>query len=61
MRFKRWSESGWLWKLLNSLQEEKQLSANFTWVDSTTIILHRHGSGALKKRERNLLVVGGKV
>lgn len=52
-RFKRWSDSGWFWKLLQALQESKLLRANFTWVDSTTISIHRHGSGALKKRGLN--------
>lgn len=52
-RFKRWSESGWFWKLLQGLQAKKLLNVDFTWVDSTTITVHRHGSGALKKREIN--------
>ncbi len=50
-RFKRWSESGWFWKLLQNLQAKKLIKADFTWVDSTTITVHRHGSGALKKRK----------
>src|SRR5689334_16383414 len=50
-RFKRWSESGWFWKLLQGLQAKKLMSVDFTWIDSTTIAVHRHGSGALKKRE----------
>ena len=48
-RFKRWSESGWFWKLLQKLQTKKLVSVEFTWIDSTTIAIHRHGSGALKK------------
>ena len=50
-RFKRWSASGWLWKLLQMLQAKKLISVDFTWMDSTTIAVHRHGSGALKKKE----------
>lgn len=52
-RFKRWSASGWFWKLLQMLQAKKLISVNFTWIDSTTIVIHRHGSGALKKKEIN--------
>lgn len=52
-RFKRWSESGWFWKLLQRLQGKKLISVDFTWIDSTTIHVHRHGSGALKKRGIN--------
>ena len=49
-RFKRWSESGWFWKLLKMLQEKKLINVDFTWIDRTTIVVHRHGSGALKKK-----------
>jgi len=52
-RFKRWSEAGWFWKLLKELQAKKLIKVDFTWVDSTTIVVHRHGSGALKKKEIN--------
>lgn len=52
-RFKRWSESGWFWDLLCTLQAGKHLKIDFTWVDSTTVGLHRHGSGALKKTANN--------
>jgi len=50
-RFKRWSESGWFWKLLKELQAKKLIKVDFTWIDSTTIAVRRHGSGALKKRK----------
>lgn len=50
-RFKRWSESGWFWKLLQKLQTKKLVSVDFTWIDSTPIAIHRHRSGALKKRK----------
>ena len=56
MRFKRWSENGLFWSLLRTLQQKKALKFDFTWIDSTTINIHRHGSGCLKKEEFNLLV-----
>ena len=48
-RFKRWSENGLFWFILTCLQQKKRVKMDFTWVDSTTIGLHRHGSGYLKK------------
>jgi transposase len=48
-RFKRWSESGLFWDLLYQLQQKKRVKVDFTWIDSTTVVLHRHGSGCLKK------------
>ena len=53
-RFKRWSESGLFWHLLYNLQQAKRVTLDFVWVDSTTISLHRHGSGPLKKTVLNL-------
>lgn len=52
-RFKRWSENGLFWKLLNKLQQTKKITIDITWVDSTTVALHRHGSGYLKKMDPN--------
>ncbi|WP_339058401.1 transposase [Candidatus Regiella endosymbiont of Tuberolachnus salignus] len=49
-RFKRWSENGLFWHLLYLLQKRKKISLNCVWIDSTTVIIHRHGSGSLKKR-----------
>lgn len=49
-RFKRWSENGLFWFLLYQLQQAKQVNIDIVWVDSTTIPVHRHGGGALKKR-----------
>jgi transposase len=49
MRFKRWSESGLFWKLLYALREKKCMRIECAWIDSTTVAVHRHGSGALKK------------
>jgi len=54
MRFKRWSENGLFWSLVYKLQQKKTLKLDFTWIDSTTIGLHRHGSGCLKKTDSNL-------
>ena len=48
-RFNRWSKSGLFWNLLMQLQQEKQMKIELVWVDSTTIPLHRHGGGPLKK------------
>jgi transposase len=48
-RFKRWSENGLFWSLLYQLQQRKKVTIDLAWVDSTTILLHRHGSGPLKK------------
>ena len=48
-RFKRWSENGLFWFLLYQLQQKKQVKIDCVWIDSTTINLHRHGSGPLKK------------
>ena len=48
-RYKRWSESGLFWHLLNKLQAAKEIALDVVFVDSSTVPLHRHGSGALKK------------
>lgn len=49
-RFKRWSEKGVFWQILYHLQQKKKITLDFAWIDSTTLVLHRHGSGPLKKR-----------
>lgn len=48
-RFKRWSENGLFWSLLYKLQQQKCVAVEMIWIDSTTISLHRHGGGPLKK------------
>ena len=53
-RFKRWSESGLFWDLLYRLQQNKQIKVDIAWVDSTTIALHRHGGGSLKKKRDSM-------
>lgn len=53
-RFRRWSESGLFWHLLYTLQQKKRVTLDFAWVDSTTIGLHRHGAGPLKKMDLSL-------
>lgn len=50
-RFKRWSESGLLWRVLYQLQQKKRLRMEIVWVDSTSHKVHRHGAGAPKKRD----------
>ena len=49
-RFKRWSENGLLWEIVYELKQKKLLEFNIVFMDSTTIKLHRHGSGAPKKK-----------
>lgn len=44
-RFKRWSSNGLWWQVLLHLQQKKLISINVTMLDSTTIQVHRHGSG----------------
>jgi transposase len=54
-RFKRWGENGLFWRLLHYLQQKKkQVRLDLAWIDSTTILVHRHGSGSLKKRGCNV-------
>lgn len=50
MQFKRWSENGLFWSILYQLQQNKQVQLDIVWVDSTTVNVHRHGGGALKKK-----------
>ena len=52
-RFKRWSENGLFWSLLYQLQQRKKVTIDLAWVDSTTVLLHRYGSGPLKKEGSN--------
>lgn len=49
MRYKRWSESGFFWKLLYKLQSIKAAVLDVIFVDGSIVPLHRHGGGALKK------------
>ena len=37
------------WKILNTLKQKKLIEFDIVFADSTTVKLHRHGSGALKK------------
>ena len=53
MRFKRWSDNGLFWSLLYQLQQKKKITMDYVWIDSTTVALHRHGSGSLKKKALN--------
>jgi len=38
---------------LYQLQQRKKVTIDLAWVDSTTVLLHRHGSGPLKKEDHN--------
>jgi hypothetical protein len=49
-RFKRWSENGLFWKILTALKEKKLIEVEVIFMDSTTVKLHRRGSGAPKKK-----------
>jgi len=49
-RFNRWSNNGLLWKILYELSQNKVISIDCVFIDSTTVKLHRHGSGSLKKK-----------
>jgi transposase len=51
-RFKRWSDNGLFWRLVYQLQQRKKMMVDISWVDSTTIPIHRHGAGAFKKKSR---------
>ena len=48
-RFKRWSENGFFWRLLYTLQSLKKVTLEVVFVDGSLVPLHRHGSGAKKK------------
>lgn len=48
-RYKRWSETGFFWKLLSKLQSMKEALVDIVFVDGSIVPLHRHGGGALKK------------
>lgn len=48
-RFKRWSQNGLLWNILYELKQQKIVEMDIIFMDSTTVKLHRHGSGAQKK------------
>jgi transposase len=45
LRFKRGSDSGLWWRVLTKLQHERRVLLPVVIVDSTTIQVHRHGSG----------------
>jgi len=49
-RFKRWSENGLFWTILTKLKQKKSVEFQIIFMDSTTVKLHRHGSGAPKKK-----------
>ena len=49
-RFKHVRENGLFWSLLYRLQQRKKIKMDLVWIDSTTVSLHRHGSGVLKNK-----------
>lgn len=49
-RFKRWSESGVLDRVMHALQQKKVLALRVVYLDSTVVRAHQASSGALKKR-----------
>ena len=59
MQFKRWSENGLFWSILDQLQQSKKAQLDIVWGDSTTVNGHRHGGGAPKKKA-NQRSEGGK-
>ena len=54
-RFKRWSENGLLWEILYALKQKKEIQMDIVFMDSTTIKVHRHGTGAPKKKRASEL------
>ncbi len=49
-RYKRWCENGLLNTILEELRGDQEIDQKIIFMDSTTVKLHRHGSGALKKK-----------
>lgn len=65
-RFNRWSQNRPLWNILYELKEKKLIEMDIIFMDSTTIKLHKQGSGAKKKSGdqnigKNLAGVGTKI
>lgn len=52
-RYKRWSESGLLGKILRNLEVADVLKVKIAFLDSTTTRAHHCASGAQKKRALN--------
>lgn len=50
MRYKRWSESGLLGKILRQLETHDVLQVRIAFLDSTTVRAHHCAAGAQKKR-----------
>ena len=48
LRFLRGSRQGMWWDILLRLQMTKKIKINIIMADSTTVDVHRHGSGGLK-------------
>ena len=52
-RFKRWSESGVLDRVMEELQKQQIIRVNVVYLDSTVVRAHQSASGARKKRGLN--------
>lgn len=50
-RYKRWSESGLLGRILRALEVEDILQVRIAFLDSTSIRAHHSAAGAAKKRD----------
>jgi transposase len=61
MRFNRWNQQGIFWTLLYKLQQLKHVQMDIVFVDSSTVPIHRHGSGALKKKAHRLSAEAGRA
>jgi transposase len=48
LRFKRAADKGMWWRILMLLQRKKSIRLPVVILDSTTIQVHRHGSGGLE-------------
>ena len=59
VRMNRWSKNGVLQRLFEGLQRENiiKIKLEAVCLDSTSIKVHSHGTGALKKMENKKLVV----
>ena len=48
-RFKRWSENGLFWKILNEIKQKKLVEFRIIFMDSTTVKLHEAWLWSFKK------------
>lgn len=55
IRFEKGERKWFILALTLPPTTEKRIKVDFVWIDSTTLNLHRHGWGSLKKRDPNVL------